>query len=96
MKQSSPRRVSMFGLGVLALATSVASADPPPNGGPPGGGGERRGPPQAAFDACSSLSEGASCSVQTPMRTLQGTCVAFPQRGLVCRPAGMGGPPPQR
>ncbi|MDB4929677.1 MAG: hypothetical protein JWM10_2161 [Myxococcaceae bacterium] len=84
---------SLLGFGVLALATSIASADPP-NGPPPGG--MRRGPPQAAFDACANLSQGAACTVQVPDRTLQGTCETFPDRGLACRPAGMGGPPPQR
>jgi hypothetical protein len=83
---------SVIGFGVLALATSLASADPPPHGGPPGGG--RRGPPQAAFDACANRSQGAACTVQVPDGTLQGTCETFADRGLACRPAGMGGPPP--
>ncbi|MEZ4390689.1 MAG: hypothetical protein R3A48_06295 [Polyangiales bacterium] len=88
----APRRASLLALGLLA--TAVAAADPPGPGGPPGG---RRGPPQFAFDACANLSEGAACTVQTPRGTLQGSCVTVPQRGLACRPAGMGpgGPPPQ-
>lgn len=91
MTRSAPRRASLLALGLLA--TAVAAADPPGQGESPGG---RRGPPQFAFDACANLSEGAACTVQTPRGALQGSCVTFPLRGLVCRPAGMHhGPPPQ-
>lgn len=51
---------------------------------PPAGGG---GPPQAAIDACSGKTSGASCSMQTPNGTLSGTCRTPPnQSQLACIP----------
>jgi len=93
MKHLSPRWSAMIGLGAVALASSLAAADPPPNGGP------RRGPPQVAFDACANLAAGAACRVMTPFGELHGTCATVAERGLACRPDGRppgGGPPPQR
>ncbi|MBK6535049.1 MAG: hypothetical protein IPN17_37080 [Deltaproteobacteria bacterium] len=93
MKHLTPRRSAMFGLGAVALASSLAAADPPPNGGP------RHGPPQVAFDACANRTAGAACRVLTPFGELHGTCTTVPERGLACRPDGRapgGGPPPRR
>ncbi|MBI3167485.1 MAG: YHYH protein [Chloroflexi bacterium] len=63
--------------------------------GPVGGaqGGQGQQPPQEAISACSGLSVGASCSINTPNGTLSGTCGAPPNSTqLACMPAG--GPPP--
>jgi hypothetical protein len=66
-------------------------------GGPPAGE-----PPQEAIDACSGLSQGAACTVNTPNGTLTGSCQVPPQSAstqLACVPAGGpsqgGGQPPQ-
>jgi hypothetical protein len=60
------------------------------------GGGQTQGqgqqPPQEAIIACSGLSSGASCSVNTPNGSISGTCQTPPNLSqLVCVPAG--GPP---
>jgi len=66
-----------------------------PNGqnpatGPVGGAqGVGQQPPQEAITACSGLSAGASCSVNTPNGTLNGTCGTPPNSSqLACMPAG--------
>ena len=53
-------------------------------------GGPRQ-PPQAALDACQSLSSGAECSFTGKSETVSGTCAAPEGKPLACRPAG--GPP---
>jgi hypothetical protein len=68
---------------VLTLA-SLALAQPP---GPP------RSPPPEAFEACSSLHEGDTCVVKLRDTDLDGTCHAFQDQGLACRPNHM--PPPR-
>ena len=60
-------------------------------------GGEQTGqgqqPPQEAITACTGLSVGASCSINTPNGAVTGTCGAPPNSTqLACMPAG--GPPP--
>jgi hypothetical protein len=63
--------------------------------GPVGGGqaGQGQQPPQEAITACTGLSVGASCSINTPNGTVTGTCGAPPSSTqLACMPAG--GPPP--
>ena len=52
--------------------------------------------PQAAFDACKSLSEGDACSVSFRGQTLTGTCRKGPngESELACVPAYPPGPPP--
>lgn len=90
MNHHTRRSLTVIALGAALLVPALASADPPPNGG------RGHGPPQAAFEACVNHSEGATCSVQLPDRTVEGTCAAFADRGLACRPNGMpphGGPP---
>lgn len=60
-----------------------------------GGGqaGQGQQPPQEAITACTGLSVGASCSINTPNGILTGTCGAPPNSTqLACMPAG--GPPP--
>lgn len=53
-----------------------------------GGGKKRGGPPQEAFDACASLVENDSCSVETPKGTMEGSCMVSPrEEQLVCAPA---------
>ena len=53
----------------------------------PGG----RRPPPAAYEACEGKSEGASCSVDTPRGTLEGTCRIPPNMDeLVCVPNDFG------
>jgi hypothetical protein len=62
--------------------------------GQPGGGqsGQGQQPPQEAITACSGLTQGASCSINTPNGTVSGTCNTPPnQSQLACMPAG--GPP---
>ena len=50
-------------------------------------------PPQEAITACSGLSVGASCSINTPNGTVSGTCGTPPNSTqLACMPVG--GPPP--
>ncbi len=64
----------------------------PQSGGQPTGGGQGQ-PPQEAFTACNGLSEGASCSVNTPIGSIAGLCRITPASSqLACVPAG--GPPP--
>ncbi len=101
MNHDTRRSLLVGALGAALLVPALAAADPP-NGGPPGGRGH--GPPQAAFEACVNRTEGATCSVRLPDRTLDGTCATFADRGLACRPSGMpprggplpgGGTPPQ-
>lgn len=63
--------------------------------GPAGGGqaGQGSQPPQEAITACTGLSQGASCSINTPNGTIIGTCGMPPNSTqLACVPAG--GPPP--
>ncbi len=48
-------------------------------------GGQRGGLPQAAFDACSNLTEGADCTVQNANRTINGSC-EYIQNQLACTP----------
>ncbi len=59
-----------------------------PNQGQPGGPGGQL--PQEAITACSSLSEGDSCTASGPMGDVTGTCVTLDNQ-LACMPAG--GPP---
>ncbi|WP_020414479.1 hypothetical protein ACJJIP_01865 [Microbulbifer sp. VTAC004] len=70
-------------IAMLAIA-STATAQP-------------RKPPQEAFDACNEMSEGDSCTVETPRGTLEGTCRIPPrEEQLVCVPAKMEGHRPRR
>jgi hypothetical protein len=67
-----------------------------PGGTQPQGGGQTGGqgqqPPQEAITACNGLSNGASCSVNTPNGSVNGTCQTIPNSSqLACVPAG--GPP---
>ncbi len=49
----------------------------------------RRGPPQVAFDACASSTEGDTCSFSGRNdEQLSGTCFLPHGRELVCRPDG--------
>lgn len=57
-------------------------------GGQPGGPGGQL--PQEAITACSSLSEGDSCTASGPMGDMTGTCVTLDSQ-LACMPEG--GPP---
>ena len=80
-------------LSVLALASaSLTSSSAAQRGAPPR-------PPQEALDACADLVRGASCSVETPHGTLEGTCVAPEGLPLACMPAhppgDRRGPPPE-
>jgi hypothetical protein len=53
-------------------------------------------PPQEAFDACKSLTEGAACSVSFRGQTMNGTCRKGPhgESELACVPERPPGPPP--
>jgi len=56
-----------------------------------------RKPPQEAFEACNSMSEGAACTIETPRGTLEGTCRIPPEEEqLVCVPAKVEGRRPRR
>jgi len=55
------------------------------NGGQPPQGQNGGQPPQQALDACNGLSDGASCSVQTPNGTMSGVCRAV-SSSLACVP----------
>jgi hypothetical protein len=70
--------------------------DQPPSGQAPqgqGGQGPQDGgqPPQEAIDACSGLSQGAACTMDTLNGTLTGSCMTVQTGQLACVPAG--GPP---
>lgn len=61
---------------------------------PAGNGAQGNGqqPPQAAIDACSGLTQGSACSINTPNGIVNGTCGTPPNSSqLACMPAG--GPP---
>lgn len=55
-----------------------------------GQGGQQNGapmmPPQAALDACSGKSTGASCSFSAPQGQINGTCQSPPNSSLACVP----------
>jgi len=58
------------------------------------GQGEQNGrtPPQEAIDACTGLTQGTACSINTPNGVVSGTCGTPPNSSqLACMPAG--GPP---
>ncbi|MFO0629617.1 MAG: hypothetical protein U0325_28835 [Polyangiales bacterium] len=84
------QRGSSGGIGVAAALAVVAL----------GGGAARaqerlhREPPPFAFEACSGRSDGAACEVQLPDRRVEGTCRAYTDQRLFCRPAHPPGPPP--
>lgn len=87
------RSAFVIALASLALSVGVAFAQQqPPNGGH---GGQPPTPPQEAFSACANLQSGASCSVNFQGQTIAGTCAAFADGRLFCRPEGMP-PPPHR
>jgi hypothetical protein len=87
-------------------ATLACTADPAPdvdtntNGYSASGGvsgvNHRHRPPQAAFDACAKLAQGASCQVTWHDRTIDGTCRNGPDgtAELACVPQGLPTPPP--
>lgn len=82
-------------LGGEAPSTNQPQGSPTQNGqsqptGPAGGAqGNAQQPPQEAITACQGLSVGASCSVNTPNGTLNGTCGTPPNSTqLACMPAG--------
>jgi hypothetical protein len=64
----------------------------PPTQNRPAGQVNGQQPPQEAFDACVNLLVNASCSVNTPNGSINGTCQTPPSSSqLICVPAG--GPP---
>lgn len=67
---------------------------PQPPDAAQGGQGLRQGPPQEALDACSNLTEGATCSfTQANGNTINGTCFTPPNLdALACAPQGMNQP----
>jgi hypothetical protein len=67
----------------LAVVLGSAQAEPPPH----------RQPPPAAFEACSSASQGDACTVTFHERELKGTCEPFGDGGLACRPERPAPPP---
>jgi len=77
-----------------ALSTSSTANPLPPSY--PADAPRQHKPPQEAFDACKSLSEGASCSVNFNGHTMTGTCRKGPngESELACVPARPPGPPP--
>lgn len=52
--------------------------------------GPRGGPPQEAFDACASLTEGAACSFTSPRGDMTGLCMTGPrgEAQLACASEG--------
>jgi len=56
-----------------------------PQGPQQGSGGQ---PPQEAINACSSLSQGAACTVNTPDGSLTGSCMIVQAGQLACVPVG--------
>jgi len=78
--------------GALAGSGSASPLPPQPADAPP----PPRKPPQDAFDACKSLSEGAACSVRFNGHSMTGTCRKGPhgEGDLACVPEHPPGPPP--
>jgi len=70
---------------VTQSGQALAGQNPQGQGLQGQGGGQ---PPQAAIDACASLSQSASCSVNTPNGTLTGSCTTVPTGQLACVPTG--------
>ena len=79
--------------GVRPTSTATAPSVPAEEGDPPPA---PRKPPQAAFDACKSLSEGDTCRVSFNGQTMNGTCRKGPngETELACVPSHPPGPPP--
>jgi hypothetical protein len=50
-------------------------------------------PPQEASDACSNLSQGIACTINTPNGMLAGSCTTVQAGQLACVPEG--GPMPK-
>jgi len=75
--------------------TAKGTSNPLPSSHPADASPRHR-PPQEAFDACKSLSEGAACSVTFQDRTMNGTCRKGPrgESELACVPERAPGPPP--
>lgn len=75
------------------LTTSLIYAQPPA-----GQQGERRGgPPEEAFEACASQSEGDACRFSMQDEEVTGSCVIAPrEESLHCMPEGGGPKPPPR
>ena len=69
------------------LAGGVALAEPRDRPPPP------RTPPEEAFNACASMSEGDSCTAHMPDHDVTGTCTLGHESRLWCRPSE---PPPPR
>ncbi|NWF63703.1 MAG: DUF1566 domain-containing protein, partial [Chloroflexi bacterium] len=86
--------------GGQAPSANQPQGNPTQNGqtqptGPAGSGqaGQGQQPPQEAIAACAGLSQGASCSINTPNGTVSGTCGTPPNSSQLARmPAGA--PPP--
>jgi hypothetical protein len=74
----------------VASAGALVALDPEPRSGPPA----PREPPPFAFEACADKQEGATCTVELPDRTLEGTCVVSRDDRLFCMPDNMPPPPP--
>ncbi len=97
MKRSNASVAARMALGTLvALGATVVvhsalaqQQQPPPNG-------QRPTPPQEAFTACDGRRANDACTVQFQGRTIAGTCEAFTDARLFCRPEGMPAPPPNR
>lgn len=77
-----------LGLLVAARHAAAQQQQPPPNG-------QRPQPPTEAFTACDGRRASDACTVSIHGRTLSGTCEAFTDARLFCRPEGMP-PPPNR
>ena len=65
-----------------------SQANLPPGANPVTGANPPRDvhPPQEAIDACISLAEGDSCTVNLPNKDIKGTCLTISQGELVCVP----------
>ena len=75
-----------------SVDTDAGSQEQVPQG--QGQQGLRNGgqPPQAAIDACSGLSQGAACTINTPKDMLAGSCTMVQTGQLACVPVGGGQP----
>jgi hypothetical protein len=78
-----------FGLLASAGYATAQQQQPPPNG-------QRPQPPTEAFTACDGRRANDACTVSIHGRTISGTCEAFTDARLFCRPEGMPPPPPSR
>ncbi|MBL8601539.1 MAG: hypothetical protein JNK72_06410 [Myxococcales bacterium] len=85
-------RRALCSLGLVLSLSGLAAAQP--QGQPGNPGGRPPEPPAEAFTACQGHNTGDACTVNFGPHTISGTCAAFRDQRMICRPDRMP-PPPQ-